>query len=87
MKEMRTDDPPFGKGMIRADGCTIHPAFLFEVNSPTESKYPWDYYKLLATIPVDEAFPARAERVPAAQEVGRAGIGCCRRSPVARATG
>ena len=57
MKEMRTDDPPFGKGMIRADGCTIHPAFLFEVNSPTESKYPWDYYKLLATIPADEAFP------------------------------
>ena len=56
MKEMPTDDPLFGKGSIRADGRKIHPAYLFEVKKPSESKYPWDYYKLIATIPADEAW-------------------------------
>ena len=56
MKEMPTDDPLFGKGMIRADGRHIHDMYLFEVKKPAESKYPWDYYKLRATIPADEAF-------------------------------
>jgi branched-chain amino acid transport system substrate-binding protein len=56
MKEMPTDDPLFGKGYIRADGRKIHPAYLFEVKKPEESKYPGDNYKLLATIPADEAF-------------------------------
>ncbi len=56
MKEMPTDDPLFGKGSIRADGRKIHPAYLFEVKKPEESKYPWDYYKLVATIPAEEAF-------------------------------
>ena len=61
MKELPTDDPLFGKGVIRADGRTIHPAYLFEVKSPSESKYPWDYYKLIATIPADEAFRPLAQ--------------------------
>jgi branched-chain amino acid transport system substrate-binding protein len=56
MKDIPTDDPLFGKGTIRADGRKIHPAYLFEVKKPEESKYPGDYYKLLATIPADEAF-------------------------------
>ncbi|WP_374708049.1 ABC transporter substrate-binding protein [Bradyrhizobium sp. RD5-C2] len=56
MKELPTDDPLFGKGSIRIDGRKIHPAYLFEVKKPSESKYPWDYYKLVATIPADEAF-------------------------------
>jgi branched-chain amino acid transport system substrate-binding protein len=56
MKEMPTDDPLFGKGYIRADGRKMHPAYLFEVKKPDESKYPGDDYKLLATIPADEAF-------------------------------
>ena len=56
MKEMATDDPLFGKGVIRADGRKIHPAYLFEVKKPAESKYPWDYYKVRATIPANEAF-------------------------------
>jgi branched-chain amino acid transport system substrate-binding protein len=56
MKEIPTDDPLFGKGTIRADGRNIHPAYLFEVKKPEESKYPGDYYKLKATIPADEAF-------------------------------
>jgi branched-chain amino acid transport system substrate-binding protein len=56
MKAMPTDDPVFGKGMVRVDGRTIHPAYLFEVKSPEESKYPGDDYKLRATIPADQAF-------------------------------
>jgi branched-chain amino acid transport system substrate-binding protein len=56
MKAMPTDDPLFGKGTIRADGRKIHPAYLFEVKKPSESKYPFDYYKLRATIPADQAF-------------------------------
>ena len=56
MKEMPTDDPLFGKGTIRADGRKIHPAYLMEVKKPSESKGPWDYYKVRATIPADQAF-------------------------------
>ena len=56
MKEMPTDDPLFGKGSIRADGRGIHPAYLVQVKTPAESKAAWDYYKVLATIPADEAF-------------------------------
>jgi len=56
MKEMPTDDALFGKGSIRADGRKIHPAYLFEVKKPAESKYPFDFYKLVATIPAEEAF-------------------------------
>src|SRR6184192_2338600 len=56
MKELPTDDPLFGKGAVRADGRKIHPAYLFEVKKPADSKYPWDYYTLVATIPATEAF-------------------------------
>jgi branched-chain amino acid transport system substrate-binding protein len=56
MKKLPTDDPLFGKGVVRADGRKTHPAYLFEVKSPSESKYPGDFYKLRATIPADEAF-------------------------------
>jgi branched-chain amino acid transport system substrate-binding protein len=56
MKEMPTDDPLFGKGTIRADGRKIHPMYLFEVKKPADSKGPWDYYKVRATIPADQAF-------------------------------
>jgi branched-chain amino acid transport system substrate-binding protein len=56
MKELPTDDPLFGKGTIRADGRKIHPAYLFEVKKPAESKGPYDYYKLRTTIPADQAF-------------------------------
>ena len=56
MKKLPTDDPVFGKGSIRADGRALHPAYLFEVKKPEESKHPGDLYKLRATIPADEAF-------------------------------
>jgi branched-chain amino acid transport system substrate-binding protein len=56
MKSMPTDDPLFGKGTIRVDGRKIHDMYLFEVKAPNESKGPWDYYKLVRTIPAAEAF-------------------------------
>ncbi len=56
MKETPTDDPLFGKGTIRQDGRKVHPAYLFEVKKPNESKGPYDYYKVRATIPADQAF-------------------------------
>jgi branched-chain amino acid transport system substrate-binding protein len=56
MKAMPTDDDCFGAGSIREDGRKIHPAYLFQVKTPAESKGPWDYYKLLATVPAEEAF-------------------------------
>jgi branched-chain amino acid transport system substrate-binding protein len=55
MKELPTDDVLFGKGTIRADGRKMLPAYLFEVKKPDESKYPWDYYNLVATIPPEDA--------------------------------
>ena len=56
MKALPTDDPLFGKGTIQPNGRKIHPAYLFEVKKPSESKGPWDYYKLVSTIPADQAF-------------------------------
>lgn len=56
MKEMPTDDPLFGKGVVRKDGRKIHDMYLVEVKKPAESKGPWDYYKIRATIPAAEAF-------------------------------
>ncbi len=65
MKANETDDPLFGKGTIRADGRKLHPVYLFEVKKPSESKGPWDYYKLLATLPADQAFrPLNAGNCP-----------------------
>jgi branched-chain amino acid transport system substrate-binding protein len=61
MKELPTDDPLFGKGSIRADGRKLHPAYLFEVKKPEESKGPWDYYKLVGTTPADQAFRPLSE--------------------------
>jgi branched-chain amino acid transport system substrate-binding protein len=61
MKKMPTDDPLFGKGRVRADGRKIHPAYLFEVKKPSESKYAYDYYKVRATIPAEQAFRPEKE--------------------------
>jgi branched-chain amino acid transport system substrate-binding protein len=56
MKSIPTDDPLFGKGEIEPNGRTIHSAYLFEVKKPSESKGPWDLYKLVGTVPGDQAF-------------------------------
>ncbi|TCH99724.1 ABC transporter substrate-binding protein [Roseococcus sp. SYP-B2431] len=56
MKRMPTDDDAFGPGRVREDGRKIHPAYLFEVKSPAESRREWDYYKLVSTVGMEEAF-------------------------------
>jgi branched-chain amino acid transport system substrate-binding protein len=61
MKSMPTDDPLFGKGEIQPNGRTIHNAYLFEVKKPSESKAPWDFYKLVGTVPGDQAFTPLSE--------------------------
>ena len=61
MKGIKTDDPLFGKGEIQPNGRTIHNAYLFEVKKPSESKSPWDFYKLVGTVPGEQAFTPLAE--------------------------
>lgn len=56
MKELPSDDVLHGKGSIRADGRKMHQTFLFQVKSPAESKSDWDLYKLVGTIPVEDAW-------------------------------
>src|ERR1700741_1080154 len=55
-KALPTEHPLLGKGSIRADGRKVHPAYPLEVKKPAESKGPWDYYKIRATIPAEQAF-------------------------------
>jgi branched-chain amino acid transport system substrate-binding protein len=61
MRETPVDDFFAHNGRIRADGLMVHDMYLFQVKAPAESKGPWDYYKLAATIPGDEAFQPLAE--------------------------
>jgi branched-chain amino acid transport system substrate-binding protein len=61
MKKFSGKDKLFGDTTIRQDGRVVHPMFLFEVKKPEEAKYPYDYYKLVSTIPADKAFRPRAE--------------------------
>jgi branched-chain amino acid transport system substrate-binding protein len=61
MKAMPTDDPLFGKGRIREDGRKLHPMYLLQVKSPEESRGDWDFYKVISTIPADQAFRPMSE--------------------------
>jgi branched-chain amino acid transport system substrate-binding protein len=56
MKKFKGKDKLFGDVTIRQDGRVIHPMYLFEVKKPEESKYPYDYYRLVSTTPADQAF-------------------------------
>ncbi|HZV20506.1 MAG TPA: ABC transporter substrate-binding protein [Hyphomicrobiales bacterium] len=65
MKETPINDIFAKGGKIREDGRMVHDMYLFEVKSPAESKGPWDDYKLVATIPANEAFqPLSQSRCP-----------------------
>jgi branched-chain amino acid transport system substrate-binding protein len=65
LRETPLNDMFVKNGRIREDGRMVHDMYLFEVKKPEESKERWDYYKLLATIPGDEAFqPLSASRCP-----------------------
>jgi branched-chain amino acid transport system substrate-binding protein len=60
LKKQKIDDF-YAKGYIRADGTMIHDMYLMQVKTPAESKQPWDYYKVIATIPGDQAFTPASE--------------------------
>src|SRR2546430_1285536 len=61
MKAIPTDDPLFGKGIIRRDGRRIHPLYLLQVKTPEESTSKWDLLKVIATIPGEQAFRPESE--------------------------
>ena len=56
MTARQTDDPLFGRNTIRADGRLLNPMYLFQVKTPAESKYAWDYLTVVHTLPGDQAF-------------------------------
>jgi branched-chain amino acid transport system substrate-binding protein len=58
LKELPVDDDFAQGGKVLANGRMVHDLYLFEVKKPSESKKPWDYYKLISTVPGDKAFPA-----------------------------
>ncbi|WP_233805724.1 ABC transporter substrate-binding protein [Paraburkholderia sp. HP33-1] len=60
LRRMHIDDF-YAKGYIRQDGSMIHDMLLMQVKTPAESKEPWDYYKIIATIPGEKAFDTKAE--------------------------
>ncbi len=60
LKSMKIDDF-FGKGQIRADGRYVHDMYLVEVKSPKESTQPWDYLKVVKTLPGEQVFTTKAD--------------------------
>jgi branched-chain amino acid transport system substrate-binding protein len=65
MREMPVNDMFAKNGRIREDGRMVHDMYLYQVKKPSESKAPWDYYKLVATIPGEQAFqPLSASACP-----------------------
>jgi branched-chain amino acid transport system substrate-binding protein len=61
MKATKVNDFFAKNGVIRQDGQMVHDMYLMEVKKPSESQHPWDYYKVLQTIPGDQAFTTQAE--------------------------
>jgi branched-chain amino acid transport system substrate-binding protein len=55
MKSLPVHDM-YADGTVRADGLLVHDMYLVQVKKPSEQKYPWDYYKVVRTIPGDEAY-------------------------------
>jgi branched-chain amino acid transport system substrate-binding protein len=60
LKKQKIDDV-YAKGYIREDGSMIHNMYLMQVKRPDESKEPWDYYKVIETIPGEQAFGSKVE--------------------------
>lgn len=56
MRELPINDTFVKNGRLRSDGMMVHDMYLFQVKTPAESKYPWDYYKVLGSVPADKAF-------------------------------
>jgi branched-chain amino acid transport system substrate-binding protein len=60
-KSTKVNDLYAKNGTIRPDGTMVHDMYLLEVKAPKESKAPWDYFKIVSTIPGDQAFTTKAE--------------------------
>ncbi len=61
LKSTKINDLFAKNGVIRPDGRMVHDMTLMQVKSPAESKYPWDYYKVVQVIPGDQAYMTKAE--------------------------
>ena len=61
MRKQKLNDMYAKNGYIRDDGRMMQPQYLYQVKTPAESKSAWDYYKLLRTVPAEEAFTKRAD--------------------------
>jgi branched-chain amino acid transport system substrate-binding protein len=61
LKATKVNDMYAKGGVIRPDGRMVHEMYLMQVKTPAESKYPWDYYKVVQAIPGDQAFTTKAE--------------------------
>lgn len=61
LKRSKLNDMYVKGGMVRPDGRMVNKLYLMQVKTPAESKYPWDYYKLLETIPGEQAYRSKAE--------------------------
>jgi branched-chain amino acid transport system substrate-binding protein len=61
LKKAKLNDMYVKNGYVRADGSMIHDMYLMQVKQQSESKYPWDYYKVIQTIPGEQAFTTKAE--------------------------
>jgi branched-chain amino acid transport system substrate-binding protein len=60
LKKQKIDDF-YARGYVREDGSMIHDMYLMQVKAPAESKEPWDYCKIIGTIPGEQAFGTKAE--------------------------
>ena len=61
LRKTKVDDMFTSDGIIRPDGLMQHSMFVMQVKTPTESKGPWDYYKLVRTMSGEEAFGSLAD--------------------------
>jgi branched-chain amino acid transport system substrate-binding protein len=61
LKKTKINDMFTKNGVIRPDGRMVHDMYLMQVKKPAEAKYPWDYYKVVATIPGEQAYTTKAE--------------------------
>ncbi|MGZ3182817.1 MAG: ABC transporter substrate-binding protein [Telluria sp.] len=61
LKSHKINDMFTKNGVVRPDGRMVHDMYLMEVKKQSESKYPWDYYKVVQTIPGDQAYATKAE--------------------------
>jgi branched-chain amino acid transport system substrate-binding protein len=61
LREMTVDDDVYSGGKVLANGRMVHDLYLFEVKKPPESKKPFDYYRLVSTVPGEKAYASLAE--------------------------